>query len=292
MRVPFALFVLLSMALVPVRSRASCDSPGDRIHWQFPADGATEVPTNVSIWMILFYTPTLRVTLNDVPLEPASTQDAGRFRWAGHGELLPNTLYVVSVERVDGSPAWSASWTFTTGAGPLASVSQPLGAVNATFESLGPYGGEEWLPLESRCRELVFAQGCFDNGRLGRITATPQSIGPVAPSFWTYEDEGSWERSGVWPTDCGALSMVDQGSNQGVPGSSCRIVSAMDAAGNPMSTQTVCVATPGDDVGTSEASSSGCSSGRLGVGGVEAAGALCILLGASLRIRRRHDRCG
>jgi hypothetical protein len=49
--------LVVSMALAPAlfsdAANASCKAPDPKLVWSSPADGATDVPTNAAIWLLL-----------------------------------------------------------------------------------------------------------------------------------------------------------------------------------------------------------------------------------------------
>jgi hypothetical protein len=166
------------------------------IVWSSPVDGATNVPTNADLWVLLTGGSPSRVFRGGVALPRHSL---------GHGfdlgELAPNTTYRIDVEfrlpdieRGEG-PAYPV--TFTTGDGP--SAPDP-GADPGALE-LSSFVDPLDIDFDSPtlCDDAVLAQGCFDAGESTFFVATPTGSAALG---WIIESEQNGTH--LWPGSCGA----------------------------------------------------------------------------------------
>ena len=181
----------LALWLVPDPLAASCTPPEPAVLWSFPADGATDVPTNADLWLTGNHlgTPSLDGKLLD-------ENGSGGFEL---GALMPEHEYSVTIPTSEsaGAPT-TLSLTFKTG-----TATQAEGAL--TPEQIptitrNPDGRPSYF-LPRLC-PLAPSQGCFDTGPPTRArweVGTP----PVA---WILKRRhcGGNEHTMVWPVECGA----------------------------------------------------------------------------------------
>lgn len=169
------------LAVSMVRSaRASCLLPSPSLLWSYPAQGATEVPTNVTVWAS--GVSGLSATLNG---EAITAGPLGEYTLPS---LEPNTKY--GVQWALSGTGEFATLNFTTGAGPSNSELQTVGEVTMTR-----------LPRGTTSCNLVPPQGCFDTGAppavsfdaeadaIAWILEVPDCLGNLVPL--------------LWPADCG-----------------------------------------------------------------------------------------
>ena len=118
MRLRTSLVVSMALAFAPFSNaaNASCKAPEPKLVWSSPADGATDVPTNAAIWLLLanWYRPP-EILLNGAPVPVAEIPFLYR-----PAALEPRTRYEVKVTAtpVGSQTVVEVTWGFTTGEGP------------------------------------------------------------------------------------------------------------------------------------------------------------------------------
>lgn len=160
-------------------ARANCVEPPPVLLWSYPADGDTEVPTNVDL--LVTGSPYGAPALNGAPLTRLSS---GVYDL---GELAPHTAYEVRWD--------AAAIVFTTGAGP---GQEPAPSVSSDVEVMrNP-------ELEARCA-LIDPQGCFDTGPPTRVRF---DAGP-APVAWLVDvlSCDGFRSQMIWPSACGVPTL-------------------------------------------------------------------------------------
>jgi hypothetical protein len=210
---------------------ASCvyvDPEQTRILWSYPAQGATDVPTNVDLWVARTDgSAPLWVRLGEAELPELELP----FNF-DLGELEPNTEYTLDVQGPSEDSVLKL--TFTTGIGPAAADPNAAPGKVTTSSSFEDYDAPAFL-----CQAVVSNQGCFD---------TPPNLHyELEPSG----NAGGWlivsnalPRAILWPGECGAPHLVSEG------GQPCVTLYGIDASGAPHAGEEVCAPYQGegDDV--------------------------------------------
>jgi hypothetical protein len=270
----------MAALLIAKTAHASCDAGPGPLLWSHPSDGATDVPTNTTLW-ILPPTPA-NVRLNGVAL---ATTDNKSFK---PQSLLPNTTYKVEVTFPASTTKWQFS--FTTNNGPR--DQPPPQAPSATFRVV-----DSPPTAPGTCARLVFADNCYDTPpyKYAQFTVAERPLlwlirslpNPSPPLF-----DGPVDRT--WPASCGdpvvigknhpdcyELIAVNELGEMSAPSTSCQTstpdaapptlnqdAASLDADTPPLDAESPNPGgpqpSPNTDAGTTPASrgSSGCSYSR------------------------------
>ncbi len=293
------LLVVLAGTLPSAPARASCIAPVAGLDWSIPADGAKDVPTNVTLWLGIrvmaggFSAEPWAVTLDGLELSHSTSGDpsvAMQFKLAQ--PLAPHTHHVVHVAYpgVKDQPSYlpfDATIAFDTGAGP--DVSVPVAPQISGFVE-----NAQVKPATSTCELSVYAPYCFDTGGAMWRTLTTDA----APAAWIVRMSDG-EFPVVSATSCTPKAWY---ASEGVSppiGNGCWQVEAIDTTGRVSPATVICK--PGssfdagslsDDVsGTSSdtpapSRSSGCTAGNTSSSGWLALAASL----AALALRRFRTR--
>jgi hypothetical protein len=238
-RVSLVLLALSSLPLVLCLSereaRADCASPEPAIVWSYPAQGDTDVPTNVDLWVLPSgWGGPPSVSRNGVVLAPLRMgygYDAG--------ELAPNTAYTFQVQLDNyGDPGAVFELTFTTGNGPAAPDpgAAPGDVVtSSSFERA----------LADSCKAALGTQDCFDTGQDTYYQFTPAG----SAKGWILVSDSAYRPIAIWPGECEAPTLFR--SSFSAP---CATLYGIDASGELHPGQHVCTeaATPVPDSNSRE----------------------------------------
>lgn len=179
---PYAALAVLFTLMYAAPASVNCPASAPKLLWSYPADGATDVPTNLVFWALEAdgAEPT-RVTLDGVLMTKP-----GEYGGFDLGELHPSQEYRLEVGyRNDASASNVFVISFRTGA---TGITHP--------SSAAPYGESRTRGYEdSPCLEVIEAQGCFDQGQDTLITVHQMTFGdPLV----------AWNINGhLWPIECG-----------------------------------------------------------------------------------------
>lgn len=211
-----ASFAVGALASATPAHAACLASERTGILWSHPAQGATDVPTNVDLWVMLTDgDEPPRVSLGDAELPGLQLP----FNY-DLGELAPNTEYLL---KVHGDPDSAFELRFTTGSG-AAEVDPDAAPGMVTTSSTFDYAAPASL-----CQAIVNNQGCFDT--------PPNTYYEFAPSGnavgWLVHSNDLL-RDVLWPSECGPLQLLTQG------GAPCVVLSGIDASGATHASEEVC----------------------------------------------------
>jgi hypothetical protein len=274
-------FAVGTFGLLPAPVRASCALPPVAVVWSYPEDGATGVPTNAHLW-ILISTPDY---LGDVTVNGMAAP-AGRWPFERLPSLERDTDYDVAITAGE-PPFVSLHVHFRTGAAPgQARDLKPDPGAALTFPTS--------RDLSATCSRAEALEGCFDTGPPTReqvdvagqalaFVLVPQSFDLVSPNTGKHIVESRPAR--LWPASCGAPGILDYPHG-------CLDVFAVDEVGSSAHSGPVCPPQPdaGVDAGHARApmaSHGGCSIARFDT----AAGSdvIALLLGLLvIRLRSRN----
>jgi hypothetical protein len=207
-----------AVAFRTVPAAADCSPPAMAIVWSYPAQGDTDVPTNVDLWLQTSgWDGPARVWLGEeaVPELPlAYGYDLG--------ELAPHTEYKLRIEPTIGNPSFELR--FTTGSGP-ASPDISVAPVAVTTSHARDY------EASALCRAALNTQDCFDTGQNTYYEFTP-SADAVG---WVIQSDAGYRPINLWPGECGAPRLF--GSDHSSP---CVTLHAIDASGATHASERVC----------------------------------------------------
>jgi len=223
-RSSLGLALAVGTVLVGRSVQASCTAPPSSILWSQPADGATNVPTNVVLWVLPVSAGELEVSLDGAKLAAS----ADRFSYE-LGELAPNTTYTVAFDFGGRVLPVHFEQSFSTGSGPA--DAQPAAAPGAVTASRQAHS--EW-PRSDFCDSVLWAQGCYDTGQDTHFLFEPEGS---ATAWLIREDDGpQGARVPVlWPAECGTPNLFAHSSEQ-----PCVTLSGIDRAGILHKGQSVC----------------------------------------------------
>jgi len=190
------------------------------ILWSYPADGATEVPTNVVLWALPDGGDVLEVSLNG-SVVPAGT---ARFSY-DLGALAPNTVYTLDFSV--GLGQVHVEQTFTTGNGPA--EPQPGAAPGAVTTSRR--ADSDFAPPDF-CYRVLWAQDCYDSGQDTHFSFEPSGS---AEAWLVRHDPEYGQAPLLWPAECGAPDVFAQASSN-----PCVTLSGIDQMGALHEGQSVC----------------------------------------------------
>jgi hypothetical protein len=221
-----ALVVTAGTLLMGYSARAQCAAPPSAILWSHPADGETDVPTNVVLWILPVGAGELEVSLNGTTL--SASEDL--FSYA-LGDLAPNTSYRVAFDFGGRSLPVHVEQSFSTGSGPA--EPQPAAAPGAIAASRR---GQSERPLSDFCNAVLQAQDCFDTGQDTHFVFAPEG---TATAWLVREDRQYGHGPLLWPAECGAPDFFSHQDSQ-----PCVILSGIDRAGVLHEGQRACAPAP------------------------------------------------
>jgi hypothetical protein len=207
-----------AVAFQTAPAAADCAPPASEVVWSYPANGDTNVPTNVDLWLQMSgWDGPAKVWLGDEAL-PGLALPYGY----DLGELAPNTAYELRVEPLSGGVSFELG--FTTGSGPASpNAGVAPGAVTTSRSS--SFEGS------ALCRAALSTQDCFDTGQNTYFKFTP-SVDTVG---WLIQSDSGYRAINLWPGECGAPQLFAHDSS-----SPCVTLHAIDAVGATHASQRVC----------------------------------------------------
>jgi hypothetical protein len=195
--------VALAAVVASADAHATCNPPAPGIAWTSPADGATEVPTNAAIWLILanWHRPA-QLTINGVAVPVAEFPFLYR-----PTPLAPRTRYDVRVVATPETvtPPVELGWAFTTGDSPASDPPPPPPTVDTV------------LITKTRAFDAVCTavwSDCYDTGQDTHLLFNDTGPTPLA---WLLErvaerpDAGETSTFRLWPSICGTPELYLRG---------------------------------------------------------------------------------
>ena len=271
---------LLAALFPAAHADASCVQPAPAIVWSYPGAGATGVPVDADIFLMLnTYGGPSGVTVNGAPVS------GGGARGFDPGVLAPDTEHVVAftAEGPDGPAALELR--FTTGT----ALAPPVGTPSLANLQLDALANPSVPQL---CPAVLAAQDCFDTGQDVVLRADATGAHVV---LWLFEGLPTGDAGPVgpralstWPASCGAPAYVTHRVRfEADP--FCLRVTGVGAGGDRQVSNVVCPANSPEMSGTTRATgcSIGCNdspSGRLAAVGMLA------VVGILARRRRSSGR--
>jgi hypothetical protein len=262
--------VILTLAAATAaagHAHAKCVLPVPSIVWSFPADGATDVPTNARVVVLTSMagqTPA-KIVVNGVPVSASSVP------YSFEPVLEPNKEHVVTFA-VGLSQPVQLGFRFTTGAGPAPAPAPGRPKVERQTTSTT-------RDLSPACAAALQVSGCFDTGENTHLVFETTS----RPLYWLIERKpggtGDWQAPTLWPGECGSPEdFIHDHQLRGFDPTRYRLT-AVTLAGQTAATEVV---GPGGGLG--------CAAGGRGPGGAAPLAALLVVAAASLRLARRRRR--
>jgi hypothetical protein len=274
-----ALIAVVTWCAAPRSASASCASPTTTLLWSYPADGATDVPTDAVFWMVSGRQP-VQATLDDEPLVIEAATEAAAVSSIDPGALAADTDYVLRVEYASAravSPDAGAVATFE--------IAFHTGTAKRTQPSVPTVTAHHILAIDRpvpRCRDVAAAQGCFDTGNAAIEFDVSADRDAIA---WLVQ-AGSTEESTLWPNRCGQPTLIIRTQN-------CIDIRALGVGGKLSAPTRYCgaVQTPGGSawqLATPKKTNNGCSTSSLGANGGHASQWTYVALFALLSCARRQ----
>jgi hypothetical protein len=191
------LWLLFAAALwlYAVQARASCTSPAAELLWSYPAQGAEDVPTDATFWLLAVGSqPRASLEGRALTLEQTGTFSAFTL---SPGALTANKDYVLKLEL----PAPEG----TQGSTKTVEIAFRTGAAAGATKPAAPAITNSTQTVEavaaSTCPEILAAQDCFDTGQNANkrfeLAAQADTLGYLVLNSYT-------GASNVWPSRCGA----------------------------------------------------------------------------------------
>jgi len=311
-----ALLLAMPLALAPVAARAMClwvPPPGEL--FTVPANGATDVPTDGRLWVLVGAGSVGTVVLDGQEL--IGTKEG--MAWTSYGlpSIAPGktSSYTVAICHDEGcdEPAQYGPYTFTVGQNPAAAPDPP----ELLEAKAGPTDGNDYTPAgDGSCLDQLMEQDCYDVGPMALYTFTlkPNS---TASHFAVWRGEKKVSHTYFSTADCPVqiiafCSAPEDSDECDYTAHTCFNVAAYNAAGLASEPVEMCVGEPpvegepaGVDLGgegiagdigavSADESSKKAGSGCGALAGTSTAtstvGVLFLLLAASLLMicRRRH----
>ncbi len=277
-----AFLVVFAGVLTAPRAWAICIAQSAGLDWSIPADGAKDVPTNVTLWLGIrvmvggFSTEPWTVTLDGVELPHSSSADPSvAMQFKLPQPLAPHTHHVVHLAYpgVKSQPSelpFDATIAFDTGAGPDLSVPVPP-QISGFIEDA------QVKPATGTCALSLFAPYCLDTGGAMWRTLTTDAT----PAAWIVRfHDGKYPVVSATSCTPKAWYMSESVEYYATPGDGCWKVEAIDSVGRVSPSTIVCKPGSGSDAGSLSddvsgtvietpppSSSSGCTAGNSSSGG-------------------------
>ncbi|HXU82478.1 MAG TPA: hypothetical protein VN914_13845, partial [Polyangia bacterium] len=175
-------------------SRASCMPPAPAIVWSYPKDGDVDVPTNVTLWLLLsgWHRPGL-VLLDgkEIPVNGFG------FGYQPLEPMAPSSPHELTFQATSpgAAPAVTLTIHFTTASGETERQSPTVPTV--------PYvTASPTRPLSTLCQSVVHAMDCFDTGQDTHLVFATEA----KPFLWVVERVpalmGESPVFTLWPGEC------------------------------------------------------------------------------------------
>jgi MYXO-CTERM domain-containing protein len=186
---------LLSAGLVAQRAQASCAAPAPAVVWSYPKDGDVNIPTNVTLWLLLSNWQRPGKVLLDGKEVPVNGFGVGYQPLEPMAPSSPHELTVVASPPGE-EPVVSLSIKFTTASGETERESPAVPTV--PFVTASPT-----RPLSTLCQSVVHAMDCFDTGQDTHVVFASDA----RPFVWIIERvpqlAGESPVFTLWPGECG-----------------------------------------------------------------------------------------
>jgi hypothetical protein len=187
--------LLGSAGFLPQRAQASCAAPAPAVVWSYPKDGDVDVPTNVTLWLLLSNWHRPGKVLLDGKEVPVNGFGLGYQPLEPMAPSSPHELtFQATPPGVD--PAVNLTIHFTTASGETERESPMVPTVPWVTASTV-------RPLSSLCQSVVHAMDCFDTGQDTHLLFGSEQ----RPFLWVVErvpaQMGESAVFNLWPGECG-----------------------------------------------------------------------------------------
>jgi hypothetical protein len=261
-----AIMVLAAATAAAGHAHAKCAPPVPAIVWSFPADGATDVPTNTRVVVLTSMGGPApgQIAVNGAPVSGSAVP------YSFEPALEPNKEHLVTFA-VGLSQPVQLGFRFTTGAGPAPAPAPGRPKVDRQTTS-------DTRDLSPACAAALQVGGCFDTGENTHLVFETTS----RPLYWLIERKpggtGDWRPPTLWPGECGPPGdFIHDHQLRGFDPTRYRLT-AVTFAGQTAATEVV---GPGGGLG--------CAMGGRPRGAAPIAG-LLVVAGASFCLARRRRR--
>ena len=232
-------------ALCPRPARASCVEPTPTVVWSYPKDGDTEVPTNITLWLLLSNWHRPGKVLLDGKELPVN---GFGFGYRPLEPLAPSSPHELAFQAsTPGTePAVNLTIRFTTGSGET-EREPPMTPMVTAVSALGS------RPLSNLCQGVVHAMDCFDQAQDTHLVFDTAA----RPFLWIIEQVpnqmGESPVFTLWPGECELPELFVTGNAARVCGHQYRL-HAMEGTGLRAMSAPFCPAdlvraAPGEDGG-------------------------------------------
>jgi hypothetical protein len=174
-------------------ARASCVPPAPAVVWSYPKDGDVDVPTNVTLWLLLSNWNRPGLVLLDGKEVPVNGFGLG---YQPLEPMAPSSPHVWTFQATPpGDPPVNLTIHFTTASGETEHESPAVPTVPFTTASPS-------RPLSNLCQSVVHAMDCFDTGQDTHLVFGVES----RPFLWVVERVpalmGESPVFTLWPGEC------------------------------------------------------------------------------------------
>jgi hypothetical protein len=231
----FTAVVVFLSVLCPQRALAQCNPPPFTIVWSYPADAATDAPTNSVLWVL---TSTSIATVS-VDGQQATAGELP-FSFKPADILAPLTEHTVVATALDayGGPT-SATFRFTTAIGPQPAM-VPGQTHGVVVQSLPTHS------FDQLCQGALNAMACNDTGQDAHLVFHTTD----RPLLWLIEPQpviaGETPTTTLWPGACGDPDVFTHQFDQ-----RCYNLVAADQIGGYARSGPFCPAKPAPSMGCS-----------------------------------------
>jgi hypothetical protein len=281
LRTSLVVSMALAFASFSNSANAVCKAPDPKLVWSSPADGATDVPTNAAIWLLLanWYRPP-EILLNGAPVPVAEVPFLYR-----PAALEPRTRYEVKVTAtpVGSQTVVEVTWGFTTGDGP-SSLEAP------TPPEVDRVSATQSRDLDELCTAVW--TDCYDTGQNTHVMF--HVAGP-APLAWIVERVPQAPQAGessvyrLWPGICGTPEIYTSMAETNGCFRSYR-VHAGDVTGRTAASQSFCPSLSPSNATSAPGSGCAIADTRSPHGGAGLPFVIWVLVGLFTRRPTRRER--
>jgi hypothetical protein len=180
--------------LLPTRAQASCAAPAPAVVWSYPKDGDVNVPTNVTLWLLLSNWNRPGKVLLDGKEVPVNGFGLG---YQPLEPMAPSTPHELTFQASPPGeqPVVNLSIHFTTASGETERESPMVPSV--PYVTASPS-----RPLSNLCQSVVHAMDCFDTGQDTHLVFGAEG----RPFLWIVEQVpklmGESPVFTLWPGEC------------------------------------------------------------------------------------------
>jgi hypothetical protein len=181
-------------ALTPQAAQASCAEPTPALVWSYPKDGETDVPTNITLWVLLSNWHKPGKVLLDGKELPVNGVGYG---YRPLEPLSPSSPHEITI--VASPPAVEPPVTLTIRFTTASSETENEVPMVPMVQSVS---ATQTRPLTNLCQSVVHAMDCFDTGQTTHLVFNTEA----RPFLWIVERMpmlmGESPVFTLWPGEC------------------------------------------------------------------------------------------